>query len=422
MKAQAGVGPRVLYFVYWGAGEALGQALVLPSVRRLAQLGAKVTLVTFDKAEDLNQREYMVAIRRELEGLGIRWVSLRYHKGTHAPAKLYDAVTGWARSVVAQRGGRTDIVHARTFVGGLMGFVLSRLLRAKFVYHNEGFYPDEQVDGGVWAPGSVRHRLARQLEAQLYARADGIIALSHRAQGTIKDLAPVRRKGAPVIVVPSTVDLERFRCAKDTWGIYPDGVRLVYSGAVGLRYRLDRAAQFAAVALQKFGHVSLRVLSRADRSVVEGILEASSLPRDCWSVDSVPHEAMPRELSRHDAGLFFLTEGLSEQGCSPTKIGEYWACGLPVVTTPNVSDTDEIVRRERVGVIVRDHSEAGYREAVRSLAKLLEDPELSARCRLAAETHYALDPACERQMDLYGAVLAPSPWSGQAGAADGRPR
>jgi glycosyltransferase involved in cell wall biosynthesis len=399
-------GPRILYLVYWGAGEPLGQALVLPSVKRLAELGAAVTLVTFDKVEDLRQHEYMAAIRCQLGALGIRWISLRYHRRSQVPAKVYDAINGWAHSLAAQLGGRTDIVHARTFLGGLMGLVLARLLRAKFVYHNEGFYPDEQVDGGVWAPGSRRHRIARQLEAQLYARADGIMALSHRARATIKELAPVRRKRTPVIVVPSAVDLERFRCAKYEGGIHPGGLRLVYTGSVGLRYRLDRAAQFAAVALQELGQVSLRVLSRADRSVVEGILEASSLPRDSWSVDSVPHAAMPGELSRHDAGLFFLTEGLSEQGCSPTKIGEYWACGLPVVTTPNVSDTDEIVRREGVGVVVKEHSEAGYSEAIRTLAKLLADPELKARCRRAAETHYALGPACERQMALYRELLA----------------
>jgi len=284
--------------------------------------------------------------------------------------------------------------------------VLARLLWAKFVYHNEGFYPDEQVDGGVWTPGSRRHRIARRLEAHLYARADGIIALSHRARTTIEGLAPVRRKRTPVLVVPSAVDLERFKCAKHGGGVRPGGLRLVYTGSVGLRYRLDRAAQFAAVALQELGHVSLRVLSRADRSVVEGVLEASSLPREAWSVESVPYAAMPGELSRHDAGLFFLTEGLSEQGCSPTKIGEYWACGLPVVTTPNVSDTDEIVRCEGVGVVVKEHSEAGYSEAIRTLAKLLEDPELKVRCRRAAETHYALGPACERQMALYRELLA----------------
>jgi glycosyltransferase involved in cell wall biosynthesis len=398
--------PRILYLVYWGAGEPLGQALVVPSVKRLVELGAAVTLVTFEKAEDLRQHEYMAAIRCQLEALGICWIPLRYHRGSQVSAKVCDAINGWAHSVAAQLGGRTDIVHARTFVGGLMGLVLARLLRAKFVYHNEGFYPDEQVDGGVWAPGSRRHRIARRLEAQLYARADGIIVLSHRARATIEELAPVRRRQIPVTVVPSAVDLERFRCAKPDRGIRSGGMRLVYTGSVGLRYRLDRAAHFAAVALQELGHASLRVLSHADRCVVEDILGASDLPQDSWSVDSVPHAAMPDELRRHDAGLFFLTEGLSEQGCSPTKIGEYWACGLPVVTTPNVSDTDKIVRREGVGVVVKEHSEAGYSEAVRTLAKLLEDPELAARCRQAAETHYALAPACERQMALYREILA----------------
>ena len=406
MKAQAGDGPRVLYLVYWGAGEPLGQALVLPSVRRLAELGAKVTLVTFDKAEDLSQREYMVAIRRGLEPLGIRWVSLRYHKGPYAPAKIYDAVTGWARSVAAQLGSRTDIVHARTFVGGLMGLVLARLLRAKFVYHNEGFYPDEQVDGGLWASGSRRHRIARQLEAQLYARADGIIALSRRARAVIEELVPVARRRTPVIVVPSAVDLERFKYHGTGASARGEGLRLIYAGSVGSRYCFDRAAQFAAVAGQELGSVNLRVVTRSDRQLVEGTLDASGLPRDAWSVASAPHWGMPGELSQHDAGLYFLKQGLSEHGCSPTRIGEYWACGLPVVTTPNVSDTDEIVRREGVGVVVREHSEAGYSEAIRSLAKLRGDPELAARCRQAAETHYALAPACERQMALYREVLS----------------
>ena len=406
MKAQAGEGPRVLYLVYWGAGEPLGQALVLPSVRQLARLGAKVTLVTFDKIEDLNQRGHMMATRRELEALGIRWVSLRYHKGPYGPAKIYDAVSGWTHSVAAQLGGRTDIVHARTFVGGLMGLVLSRLVRAKFVYHNEGFYPDEQVDGGVWAPGSRRHRIARQLEAQLYARADGIIALSHRARPVIEELVPVSRKRTPMIVVPSAVDLERFKCQRTGALVQGESLRLIYSGSVGSRYCFDRAVKFAAVARQELGRLSLRVATRSDRQLVECVLDASGLPRDAWSVASVPHAAMPAELSQHDVGLYFLKEGLSEHGCSPTRIGEYWACGLPVVTTPNVSDTDEVVRRERVGVVVREHSEAGYSEAARALAKLLEDPELPARCRRAAETYYALAPACERQMALYHEVLA----------------
>ena len=89
----------------------------------------------------------------------------------------------------------------------------------------------------------------------------------------------------------------------------------------------------------------------------------------------------------------------------PTKIGEYWAVGLPVVTTPNVSDTDEIIKAEKVGVIVAEHSEVAYVNAFEELKELLKDPNLDKRCRKAAVDNYGLIPACERQIELYKAII-----------------
>lgn len=79
--------------------------------------------------------------------------------------------------------------------------------------------------------------------------------------------------------------------------------------------------------------------------------------------------------------------------------------GLPVITTPNVSDTDEIIRQDRVGVVVEGHSDDDYRRAVRELQLLLQDTDLPFRCRRAAERHYALEPACERQLALYHSLV-----------------
>jgi glycosyltransferase involved in cell wall biosynthesis len=180
-----------------------------------------------------------------------------------------------------------------------------------------------------------------------------------------------------------------------------DGLHLVYSGSVGGRYILDRVGGFVAVASQKADRVCLTVLTRAERDLVSGMLTGGGLPESMWSMESVPYRSMPNRLARAQAGLFFLARGISEHGCSPTKVGEYWAMGLPVITTPNVSDTDEIIERERVGVIVHGHSNADYERAVDELLVLLKDPDLGRRCRRAAEGHYALDPACERQYALY---------------------
>jgi glycosyltransferase involved in cell wall biosynthesis len=185
-------------------------------------------------------------------------------------------------------------------------------------------------------------------------------------------------------------------------------VRFVYSGAVGGRYELDRAGRFLATAAEELGPIRLTVLTRADQTLVAEMLSRGGLPPDTWSVECLPHAEMPGELRRHQAGLFFLARGRSEHGCSPTKIGEYWACGLPVVTSPQVSDMDDIIASKGAGVVVADHSDESYRKAARQLKSLLLDPGLARRCREAAEEHYALDPAVSRQFELYERVLGRS--------------
>jgi glycosyltransferase involved in cell wall biosynthesis len=408
MTGQAGprTALRILYVVYWGAAEPLGQSLVLPAVTRLADLGAEITLVTFEKPVDLARPDLMATIRATLAGHGIRWMALRYHKHPKVPATAFDIVHGCVRGVLARLRRRPDLIHARTFIGGLIGHAMASLLGVRWIYHNEGFYPDEQVDGGVWREGSRVHRLAKAFEGRMYARADGIVTLSHRARRQVECLPAVRRRGTAAIVVPSCVNLDPFPANPPAMNARGEGLRLVYIGAIGLRYLFDRAARFAAVAAQELGPLDLRVLSRTEPGLVESLVEQSGLPRDAWTLDCVPHSAMPAELATRHAGLFFLTQGLSEQGCSPTKVGEYWASGLPVVTTPNISDTEDIIERERVGVIVRAHSDDDYRRAAHELRALLDDAELPRRCRLAAEAHYALEPACERQMTLYREILA----------------
>jgi len=394
--------PHVLYVVYWGAGEPLGRSLVLPAVRRLATRGVRLTLVTFDKPADADDRPAMAAIGSELARAGVQWVPLRYHKRPRLPATGWDVFHGWSRSILTALHGRPDVVHARTFVGGMIGRLVASTLRTPFIYHNEGFYPDEQVDGGFWAVGSPMHRATRRIESLLYDSADGLIVLSHRARAVLESRPAVSRRATPVVVVPSCVDLDAFRPGR----VRPPGgpLRFVYVGAVGGRYRLDDAARFVAAA-RAGAAAELTVLSRAEPGLVAAMIEEGGLPRQAWSLRSVAHHDMPSALEPQDVGLFFLARGSSEHGCSPTKVGEYWATGRPVVTTPNVSDLDDIITRHRVGVVVDGRTEAHYQEAFQRLRHLLEDPALPTRCRAAAEEHYALAPACERQLDLYDRLI-----------------
>jgi glycosyltransferase involved in cell wall biosynthesis len=391
---------HVLYIVYWGALEPLGRALVLPAVTRLSALGAQITLVTFEKPADCALQTEVSTLDNLLRDARVRWLPLAYHKRPQVPATALDIAHGVARGVRERLTTRPDVIHARTFVGGLIGLPLSRLTGARLIYHNEGFYPDEQVDAGFWQQDSLQHRVAGRLERGLYRRADAIFSLSQAGKEVIESLAGVREKRTPVEVVPSCVDLDHF-VPQERAGGRNGSLRLVYVGSIGGRYLVDRIGRFAQVARTERPDTSLELLTAAGPDVVRSTLASRALPEAAWSSKFVPYERLPAELARQDAGLAFHSHGLSAAGGSSTKVGEYWAMGLPVISTPGLADVDDVVRRERVGVVVPEHSDEAYRASLDELRTLLKDPELPARCRAAAERHYGLDDACRRQLSVY---------------------
>jgi glycosyltransferase involved in cell wall biosynthesis len=391
---------HVLYVAYWGALEPLGRALVLPAVTRLAALGAEITLMTFEKPADKAPPTEVKQVDDSLRDAGVHWVPLPYHKRPQVPATALDIAHGVARGVRERLTTRPDVVHARTFVGGLIGLPLSRLTGARLIYHNEGFYPDEQVDAGFWRQDSMPHRVARRLERRLYRRADAIFSLSQAGKRVIESLDGVREKHTPIEVVPSSVDLDHFVPQERADG-RNGSLRLVYVGSIGGRYLVDRIGRFVHVARTERPDTTLALLTAAGPDVVRSTLASSELPEDAWSSKFVPYKRLPAELASQDAGLAFHSHGLSAAGGSSTKVGEYWAMGLPVISTPGLADVDDIVRRERVGVVVPDHTDDAYRASLDELETLLQDPELPGRCRAAAERHYGLDDACRRQLAVY---------------------
>ncbi len=78
------------------------------------------------------------AARAELAGRGIRWIPLRYHKRPSLPATLFDVLAGVARGIAVVRSRRIGAVHARSYVAGLMGWLLKRILGVRFVFDMRG--------------------------------------------------------------------------------------------------------------------------------------------------------------------------------------------------------------------------------------------------------------------------------------------
>jgi len=90
--------------------------------------------------------------------------------------------------------------------------------------------------------------------------------------------------------------------------------------------------------------------------------------------------------------------------CTPIKDGEYWAMGLPVAISPNISDDSDIIEKEKIGVVVDFRDRIGRNEAVKRIGHLLDvarKDELSNRIQKVAEKYRSFEIAKKIYAEVY---------------------
>lgn len=110
----------------------------------------------------------------------------------------------------------------------------------------------------------------------------------------------------------------------------------------------------------------------------------------------VPNEAAMERLDGALAGLSLLHDHPNYRHSLPTKVLEYQAAGLPVITTP-LPEAERIVRAAGSGVVVPFSDPDAV---VTEVLRLRDDPEVATRFgqagRRAAEEHWSWDAMAPR--------------------------
>ena len=121
---------------------------------------------------------------------------------------------------------------------------------------------------------------------------------------------------------------------------------------------------------------------------------------------SVSPAEMPDLIASSHLGLSICRDdaGISLQAAMPTKIGEFLACGRPVVVNSGLVDAARIVNTNFCGSVYGSSGPRSVERVVDELEDQLLDSETPGRCRDAAEANFNLDRAVEELVELYGSV------------------
>jgi hypothetical protein len=239
----------------------------------------------------------------------------------------------------------------------------------------------------------MQERTMRRVERAAARRSSAIVTLTSAA---VPELA--RRHGEPVgeksRVVTTCVDLNRFSLSP-----MPSGsVRFLLSGSFNPLYDVETMLGLTTAFKQR-ASCELTML-RPGAGPSDDVVRAHG-----GTVASSSYNEMPTAIARHHVGLSVCTvdHPAALIAAMPTKIGEFLACGRPVVVSPGLGDADRLLPVAGAGVVVT-RDPASWSDACDRLLDLVADPDTPARCRALAESHFSLDRGVEQLLELYRAL------------------
>lgn len=394
---------RVLYVCYLSLEDPLVHSQVVAYLAGLATRGHVVHLMTFEPRLSASQAGRFAD---DLRRLGITWHRHRYHKRPSLPATAFDVVAGGLAATYLVRRHRLDAIHARNHMPAAMALIATWFARFRLIFDLRGLMADEYADAGLWKRGGLPYRLTQWVQRAALRRADGVVTLT---EAVLPHLSQAKAKPETTFVIPCCADVERIadqsseRDAARVELEIGDRLTMTYVGKFTGWYMEREMADFLSVARRSEPDLLFVILTQADPEPMLRELERRGIgPGDYRVLRAEPGD-VGRYLAAADVGLSFVKPCFSKISSSPTKIGEYLAAGLPVVSTAGIGDVDSLLCDNAVGALVRDLSTPGYEATVEGLRKLREDPALRRRCATLAREKLSLrDIGIPRYDALYG--------------------
>ena len=398
---------RVLYICYLSLEDPLVHSQVVAYLAGLAERGHAVHLLTFEPRLERARRRQ---IEDDLGRGGIRWHSLRYHKRPSLPATAFDVFAGALAAARLVRRHRLDAIHARNHVPAAMAMLASRLSPCRTIFDLRGLMAEEYADAGHWRRGGVPYRLTQWVQRAGLRRADGVVTLT---EAVLPHLSETGAGPDATFVIPCCADVERIaeRSSEraDARAELEIGERptMVYVGKFTGWYLEREMADFAAAARRSAPDLLFLIVTQADPAPMLSELDRQGIGPEDYRVLRAEHGEIGRYLAAADVGLSFVRPCFSKISSSPTKIGEYLAAGLPVVSTAGIGDVDALLRDNRVGALVEDFSEHAYGAAAAAIEALREEPATRERCQTTARQRLSLrEVGIPRYDALYRRVAA----------------
>ena len=401
---------NILVLTYWSYSDGLIQTYTLPYVRMIRKnipAEGKMWVLTLEQdSMKMTEEEWEKEKKlREAEGIHI----LRYKYTFFSGKALFRTLWYLLRLTLLIFSKHISVIHVWCTPAGAWGIILSLLTFRPLVIDSYEPHAQSMVENGNWKPGSLPFRILFKLEKWQTRRAKAFISTTEGMRDyarTNYGINPV-----PFYVKPSCVDLSQFDPTNIRHDLlealgWKDKIICIYAGKIGGIYLDKEIFEFIKVADAFWNH-RLRVLflTTTPETEVQGHITREGLDPSIFVIKFVPHRDISGYMSIASFALNPVRPVPTKRYCTSIKDGEYWAMGLPVVITPDISDDSGIIQSFEIGSVLKGFTENDYLSSVKEIDTLLHSgkrDEIRQKIRSVAVNYRSYSIAEKIYQQLYG--------------------
>lgn len=392
---------KALYLSYTGLLEPLGRSQILAYLLRLSD-EYQFTIVSFEKANDFSEAAKVEALREECVSYGIDWQPKIYHHKPRLLATLWDLWILFHATWTLSRSGRAELVHCRSYIPAIAALLVGKITKLPFVFDMRALWLDEMIDAGRLDRDSVIHKILVWLESKLLKDAAHVVSLTQAAVDYLQIQQP-HLKSQKFSVITTCVDLSKFITRKD--GNSPKKLGTMGTVISGW-YHLDWLFLTLQTQMKKDKEANFKIVTRDSEQKLRQMASQYGIEDSRLEITSSDPNDIADNIADLKAGLLYFTAGISKLGSAPTRMGEFLACGIPVIGNRGVGDMADLIEHYKVGVVIEDGSQQSIDNALTSLDILYQDDSLAKRCRSAAETYFSADAGAEKYRRIYKSIIS----------------
>ncbi len=391
---------KVLYFSYDGLLDPLGASQIVPYVSAISSAGHSLTIVSYEKVG--RTKEQIEFMEKKLQKIGVRWVRLQFKPGKLWAIKRLIIGVLLIRKLC--RDLQPDFLHLRGFIPAVI-FQFS-LIKIPFLYDFRGFALGEWIDIGKLNPSSPLYLILKKLDQKAVKNASGLVVLEECAKNLLKYTYEV--PNVPLKVIRTCTDVRRYKKHKNLCYKKSRPLRFVFLGGARFPYRPDLALLLIEKFIEHGYDCYIDFINESDHSIIEKAKELTNISEDKVKILSCKHSEIPNILGTYDCGIVMVETSYWRRVCSPTKMGEYLAGGLPVISLKGIDAIDELAKRTECIVTVSSEELEGCFQGDRAqkILSLIKSTGIFQKCKNLAKDEFNLEVASNLYIELYTEIEA----------------